>query len=102
MAFKSSMSNYYHEARAQQRKLKEITESNKRRAEQRAEAESAVVSGPLAAGGYGPTDQAAVARPASVLIVVSCPTCTPASSPPPVAHPSPSGSYQRFLISLHA
>jgi hypothetical protein len=35
--FKGSMANYYHEARAQARKIKEMQEENKRRAERRAE-----------------------------------------------------------------
>lgn len=38
------MANYYHEARAQVRKLKEIQESNQRRSERRAEVAGANVS----------------------------------------------------------
>lgn len=38
------MANYYHEARAQARKLKEIQESNQRRSERRAEVAGANVS----------------------------------------------------------
>ena len=37
------MANYYHEARAHVRRLKELSEENKRRAERRAELASAQV-----------------------------------------------------------
>jgi hypothetical protein len=38
------MANYYHEARAQKRQLKELGEENKRRAERKAEIAGAQVS----------------------------------------------------------
>lgn len=44
MSFKSSMANYYHEARAQVKKIKTLQEEGKRRAERRAELIAPVVS----------------------------------------------------------
>jgi hypothetical protein len=57
MSFKGSMANYYHEARAHQRKLKEIQEENKRRADRRAEVLAPHVRRPRSAAAGGTQQQ---------------------------------------------
>eukprot|EP00878_Enallax_costatus_P015240 GHUV01015954.1.p1 GENE.GHUV01015954.1~~GHUV01015954.1.p1 ORF type:complete len:146 (+),score=38.16 GHUV01015954.1:289-726(+) len=46
MSFKSSMANYYHEARAQVKKIKVLQEEGKKRAEKRAELMAPVAPNP--------------------------------------------------------